>query len=46
LNLLPEEYQQERENLYDRIMQVCSYIAGLSDGYAIRLHRKLMGYIS
>ena len=46
LNLLPEEHQQERENLYDRIMQVCSYIAGLSDGYAIRLHRKLMGYIS
>ncbi|RKF05089.1 dGTPase [Tenacibaculum lutimaris] len=46
LNLLPEEYQQEREDLYDRIMQVCSYIAGLSDGYAIRLHRKLMGYIS
>ena len=46
LNLLPEEYQQERENLYDRIMQVCSYIAGLSDGYAIRLHRKLMGNIS
>ncbi|WP_299006310.1 deoxyguanosinetriphosphate triphosphohydrolase [uncultured Tenacibaculum sp.] len=46
LNLLPEEYQQGREGLYDRIMQVCSYIAGLSDGYAIRLHRKLMGYIS
>ncbi|WP_299001150.1 deoxyguanosinetriphosphate triphosphohydrolase [uncultured Tenacibaculum sp.] len=46
LNLLPEEYQQERENLYDRIMQVCSYIAGLSDGYAIRLHKKLMGNVS
>ncbi|WP_028891578.1 deoxyguanosinetriphosphate triphosphohydrolase [Tenacibaculum sp. 47A_GOM-205m] len=46
LNLLPEEYQKGRENLYDRIMQVCSYIAGLSDGYAIRLHRKLMGNIS
>ncbi|WP_408048093.1 deoxyguanosinetriphosphate triphosphohydrolase [Tenacibaculum crassostreae] len=46
LNLLPEEYQQERPKLYDRIMQVCSYIAGLSDGFAIRLHRKLMGNIS
>ncbi|WP_133535438.1 deoxyguanosinetriphosphate triphosphohydrolase [Tenacibaculum caenipelagi] len=46
LNLLPEEYQQERKNLYDRIMQICSYIAGLSDGFAIRLHRKLMGNIS
>ncbi|WGH77098.1 deoxyguanosinetriphosphate triphosphohydrolase [Tenacibaculum tangerinum] len=46
LNLLPEEYQQEQEKLYDRIMQVSSYIAGLSDGYAIRLHRKLMGNIT
>lgn len=45
LNLLPEEYQQEKVHLYDRIMSVCSYIAGLSDGYAIRLHKKLMGNI-
>ncbi|WP_431166083.1 deoxyguanosinetriphosphate triphosphohydrolase [Tenacibaculum halocynthiae] len=45
LNLLPQEYQQERENLYDRVMQICSYIAGLSDGFAIRLHRKIMGNI-
>lgn len=45
LNLLPEEYQQEKNNLYDRIMQICSYIAGLSDGYAIRLHKKLAGNI-
>ncbi|WP_440879645.1 deoxyguanosinetriphosphate triphosphohydrolase [Tenacibaculum sp. C7A-26P2] len=43
LNLLPEEYQHEKEYLYDRIMQVCSYVAGLSDGYAIRLHKKLRG---
>ncbi|HAO15216.1 MAG TPA: deoxyguanosinetriphosphate triphosphohydrolase [Tenacibaculum sp.] len=43
LNLLPEEYQYEKEHLYDRIMQVCSYVAGLSDGYAIRLHKKLRG---
>ena len=46
LNLIPKEYQQEKENLYERIMQICSYVAGLSDGYAIRLHRKLMGNIS
>ncbi|MGG8496223.1 deoxyguanosinetriphosphate triphosphohydrolase [Tenacibaculum sp. TC6] len=45
LNLLPEQYQQEKEKLYDRIMQVCSYVAGLSDGYAIRLHKKIMGNI-
>ncbi len=41
LNLLPQHYQQERENLYDRIMQICSYIAGMSDGFAIRLHKKI-----
>ena len=45
LNLLPEQYQQEKEKLYNRIMQVCSYVAGLSDGYAIRLHKKIMGNI-
>lgn len=45
LNVLPQEYQQGKERLYDRIMQVCSYVAGLSDGYAIRLHRKLKGDI-
>ncbi|MFT0157593.1 deoxyguanosinetriphosphate triphosphohydrolase [Tenacibaculum ascidiaceicola] len=46
LNLIPQEYQQEKESLYDRIMQISSYVAGLSDGYAIRLHRKIMGNIS
>ncbi len=46
LNLIPKEYQQDKEGLYDRIMQISSYVAGLSDGYAIRLHRKIMGNIS
>ncbi len=45
LNLLPEKYQEERTNLYDRIMQICSYVAGLSDGFAIRLHKKIAGNI-
>lgn len=45
LNLLPAEYSVEKENLYDRIMQICSYVAGLSDGFAIRLHKKLTGNI-
>ena len=43
LNLLPKEFQQEKENLYDRIMQICGYIAGLSDGFAIRLYKKIKG---
>ena len=45
LNLLPEKYREVRVNLYDRIMQICSYVAGLSDGYAIRLHKKIAGNI-
>ena len=43
LNLVPLEYQTESSNLYDRIMQICSYVSRMSDGYAIRLHRKLTG---
>ena len=45
LGLLPAEYRQKKSNLYDRIMQICSYVAGLSDGYAIRLHKKITGNI-
>ncbi|WP_397445876.1 deoxyguanosinetriphosphate triphosphohydrolase [Polaribacter sp. R77954] len=43
LNLLPKEYQSETDNLYQRIMQVCSYVSRMSDGYAIRMHKKLTG---
>ena len=45
LNLLPEEHQMDNTNLYNRIMMICSYVAGMSDGYAIRMHKKLMGNI-
>lgn len=45
LNLLPKEYQQEKEELYDRVMQICGYVSGLSDGFAIRLHKKITGNI-
>lgn len=45
LNLLPKEHQIESPNLYHRIMAICSYVAGMSDGYAIRLHKKLTGNI-
>ena len=45
VHLLPKEYQKPKEKLYDRIMQVCSYVAGLSDSYAIRLYKKISGEI-
>ncbi|WP_159950092.1 deoxyguanosinetriphosphate triphosphohydrolase [Polaribacter septentrionalilitoris] len=43
LNLLPKEYQVETDNLYNRIMQICSYVSRMSDSYAIRMHKKLTG---
>lgn len=46
LKLLPEVYQQERDTLYERIMQIASYVASLSDGYAIRLYEKISGKIT
>ena len=41
--LLPENFQELSETLYDRIMMVCSFIAAMSDGYAILLHKKING---
>ena len=41
--LLPEELQKTPDKLYDRILMVCSYIASMSDGYAIVLHKKIKG---
>jgi len=46
LHLLPEEYKTETVQLYDRIMQVCSYVSRISDSYAIRVHKKLTGNIA
>lgn len=41
--LLPESCRNLSDSIYDRIMMVCSYIAGMSDGYAILLHKKISG---
>ena len=43
LNLLPEKYQNFQDNLYQRILLVCSFIASMSDGAAILLHKKIKG---
>jgi len=45
LNLLPEEYRVQKENLYSRIMIICSYVSGISDSYAIKIHKNLTGNI-
>lgn len=43
LNVLPNEYKTSSESIYNRIMQVCSFVSKMSDSYAIRLHKKLNG---
>ena len=41
LNLLPEEYQTETTDLYNRIMQVCSYVSRMSDSYAHQIAQEI-----
>jgi len=41
--LLPENCRELSDAVYDRIMMVCSFIAGMSDGYAILIHKKISG---
>jgi len=43
MNLLPEKYQKIQDNLYQRILAICSLIASMSDGAAILLHKKIKG---
>ena len=41
LQLLPTEYNNVEADLYTRLMGVCSFIAGMSDRYAVLLHAKI-----
>lgn len=43
LSLYPKKYQQKNGSLYKRLLSVCSFVAGMSDGAAILLHRKIKG---
>lgn len=45
VNLIPEEYRLKSDDLYKRILGVCSFVASLSDSNAIRLHKKISGII-
>ncbi|PID68503.1 MAG: deoxyguanosinetriphosphate triphosphohydrolase [Flavobacteriales bacterium] len=44
LSLYPKKYQQKNDNLYERLLSVCGFVAGMSDGAAILLHRKIKGF--
>jgi len=41
LHLLPDQYHNTTADLYTRLMGVCSFVAGMSDSYAILLHKKI-----
>jgi len=40
---LPEKYQLTEKNMYKRILAICCFIASMSDGAAILLHKKIRG---
>ncbi len=43
LKLLPEKYSIDQNSTYERILTVCSFIAGMSDSTAILMHQKIQG---
>lgn len=43
LMLLPDRYKALPDDLYKRILSICSLIANFSDSYAILLHKKIKG---
>lgn len=43
LRLLPEKYKTHNDLLYKRILQVCGFVANMSDGYAVLLFNKIKG---
>ena len=43
MNIFPKKYSIDTDNIYIRIQSVCSFIAGMSDGAAILLHKKIKG---
>ncbi len=45
LLLLPNQYKQNNETMYQRILSICSFISSLSDSYAILIHKKIKGEI-
>lgn len=43
MTILPEKYQYKDDDVYKRILSICGFIAGMSDGAAILLHKKIKG---
>ncbi len=41
LKLLPERFQFQRENLYDRLLHICHFVSLLTDGKAVELYKTI-----
>jgi dGTPase len=46
IDLLPEQFINSGspdDDLYERILQVCGFVAGMTDSYAVMLYKRLQG---
>ncbi len=43
MQTLPEKFQVEKENLYDRLLHICHYVSLLTDGNALELYEMING---
>ena len=46
IDLLPVQFLnggKPEEDLYERILQVCEFVAGMTDSYAVMLYKRLQG---
>ena len=43
LKMLPEKFQNEKETLYQRLLQICHYVSLLTDGKALELFETING---
>jgi dGTPase len=45
MKILPEKYQQKKENLYERLLHICHFISMLTDGNALIYYQNVSGKI-
>jgi dGTPase len=41
LKLLPERFQFQKKNLYDRLLHICHFVSLLTDGKALELYKTI-----
>ncbi|TND09348.1 MAG: dGTPase [Bacteroidetes bacterium] len=43
IQLLPKQFVTREADLYERVLLVCEFVAGMTDSYAVTLYRRLRG---